>query len=194
MDPKLQSSFIPKKPIPNGPALRSVSTVNIFFVIALFIFILSLAAGAFIFFYNQHQEQSISSKASQLETIKRDFSDKLTQELTRLDSRLITANKILDQHLAISSAFKLIQAITAKNVQFTKFEYTLKNGTTPNLVLAGQGRSFNTVSFQSDLFRNNPSIKAPLFSDIRLDEKGNVLFSVTADLDPELVLYKTLFK
>lgn len=194
MDPRLQSSFIPKKPISNGPALRSVSTVNIFFVIAIFVFILSLAAGAFIFFFNQHQEQTIASKSTDLETIKRDFSDKLTQELTRLDSRLLVAQKILNQHVAVSSAFKLIQAVTAKNVQFTNFEYGLKNGTTPTVALAGQGRSFNTVSFQSDLFRNNPSIKAPLFSDIRLDDKGNVLFSVTAELDPELVLYKTSFK
>lgn len=198
MDPKLQSSFIPKKPLSSEASFRTTSNVNLFVLISTIIFILTLAVAAAFFFLNRH---SVAVQAQQVEDLKKyqkDFSDSQVATWARLDARIKAGNYVIQHHLATSQLFALLQNITVKSVQLTKFEFAVKPDATGNLApvmtVSGVGRSFNAVSYQSDVFREQPAIKHPLFSGVRLDDSGRVLFSVDAGIDPAAVMYKTLFE
>lgn len=193
----MQSSFIPKTPIATDRGVRSSNTVNLFFLISVLIFITSLAIGGFLFFYNANQQKQIDAIVSSLATAEKDFSGPDVNVWTELDKRTQAAQEVLDRHYAVSSLFRLLQELTVKNIRFTRFDFALKEaaaeGTSLALALSGEGRSYNAVSYQSDVMKVSESLKDVLFSDIRLDEKGNILFSVKATVDPNLTSYKKLF-
>lgn len=193
----MQSSFIPKTPIATDRGVRSSNTVNLFFLISVLIFITSLAIGGFLFFYNANQQKQIDAIVSSLATAEKDFSGPDVNVWTELDKRTQAAQEVLDRHYAVSSLFRLLQELTVKNIRFTRFDFVLKEaaaeGTSLALALSGEGRSYNAVSYQSDVMKVSESLKDVLFSDIRLDEKGNILFSVKATVDPNLTSYKKLF-
>ena len=62
------------------------------------------------------------------------------------------------------------------------------------VVLRGWAKSFNEVALQSDSFAGEKFIQEPIFSDINLDESGNILFSFSAILDPSLISYGNVVK
>lgn len=194
----MQSSFIPKTPISADRGLHVSSTVNLFFLISVLILIVSLAVGGFLFFYNTNQQKQIDVfVASLIASEKKDFSDTDVNAWTELDKRTRAAGDVLQRHYAVSSLFRLLQELTLKNVRFTRFDFTLKDDavekTSLALGLSGEGRSYNAVSYQSDIMKSSESLSDSLFSDIRLDEKGSVLFTVKASVDPDLTSYKKLF-
>lgn len=198
MDPKMQSSFIPKTPIATDRGVHSSSTVNLFFLISVLVLIVTLAVGGFLFFYNTNQQKQIDTiTASLIASEKKDFSDTDVNAWSLLDKRTQAANEVLQRHYAVSSLFGLLQELTVKNIRFTRFDFSLKDDgvekSTLSLALSGEGRSYNAVSYQSDIMKSSESLDNALFSDIRLDEKGNILFSMKASVDPALTSYKQLF-
>ena len=199
MDPKFQSSFIPKKAITADQGVRASSTVNLFFLIAVISFILTLGAGAFLMFINYQQNKDIGVIADSLiASEKKEFSETDVKAWTRLDGRIAAATQILQKHIAVSTLFEILQETTIKNVQFNKFDFSTKldnAGKAAAIVsLAGQGRNFNSVSYQSDVFRDTSAFTDTLFSDVRLDDKGNVLFQVNASIYQDALLYRKLIK
>ena len=58
--------------------------------------------------------------------------------------------------------------------------------------MKGQALNYNSVAKQSDVFSENPTSKYihnPIFADLDLDQKGNVVFSFTGEIDSDQVLY-----
>ncbi len=56
MDPnKLQASFIPKRPLADSPRLQTRSTMSIFLLGSIAVFIIMLALSAGIYFLNRHE-------------------------------------------------------------------------------------------------------------------------------------------
>lgn len=193
MDPRLQSSFIPKKPLTEDRVYRSSGRTSVFLVVSIIIFIVALAGSFGVFFLNQYQERIIATKDKDLLKTQDDLSGNLIKDLGRLDQRIEASDALLKQHISVSSVFKLLQELTAKSIRFNDLNYSIVPPDTIKLTLKGEGRSFNAVSFQSDVFRASQSLKNPLFSDVRLDDKGAVLFSIETGVDPALVLYKNNF-
>ena len=50
---------------------------------------------------------------------------------------------------------------------------------------------YNFIALQADLFKNNKFMKNPIFSDLVLDQVGNVDFSLTFYVDRSLVSYES---
>ena len=55
----------------------------------------------------------------------------------------------------------------------------------------GVGRA-SALAFAAEILNQNPSIKDPSFADLRLDDKGNVVFSMKATVDPDLLSYEKM--
>ncbi|MEK7187122.1 MAG: hypothetical protein AAB690_02395, partial [Patescibacteria group bacterium] len=85
--------------------------------------------------------------------------------------------------------FDFLESSTLKSVRFTDFSY----GTSPagvELVMKGQARSYAAVALQSDLFTKSSHFKNPVFSDLGLDESGNIIFTFRAIVNPNLISYQ----
>jgi hypothetical protein len=195
MDQNFQTSFIPKKPIVEE---RVVSTrpINIFSVVGvLLLFAMIVSTGA-LYFYKLSLIKNISQMASDLELAKNRFEPARITQLNVLDKKLRASNQILSKHIAVSPIFEALEAVTLPTVRYTKFSYALAvpPETAVNIKMTGVAVGYKSIALQSDIFTKNKSIIDPVFSNLVLDNHGNVVFDLNFSIDPNMVNYKQVLK
>ncbi len=191
MEPKFQSSFIPKGPLATANILGKVhkKEKSLFGIIGTLVFILSLLAAVGVFGYAQFLKYRISKMASDLEAARAAIDPTVIRELTRTDARIRSTQELLSKHVALSPLFDYLEESTLRTVRFTELGYgTGSDGIT--LGLRGQARSYAALALQSDELAASSYIKDGIFSDITLDNQGNVAFSYSAMLDPNMTSFK----
>ena len=189
MEPKFQTSFIPKKPVAVTPQRKKKSSSGVFSLIALILFLSALASSVGAFLYQQYLVQSIERKEVSLERARSAFEPALIKEMSRLDARMLSAQEILNKHTALSAFFELLESTTLKTVQFDDFGYSVDAEGKMLISMKGKALSFASVALQSDSFGDSTLIQEPIFSGLNLDTKGNVVFDFSAILDPSIVSY-----
>lgn len=191
MDQNFQTSFIPKKPIIKERAISS-RPISIFLIGAVFIFFVILLATGGLYFYKSVVAKNIADMQNTLTLAQNRFEPSKITELQVLDKRLNASTEILANHLAISPIFTALENITMKTVRYTKFDYELgtdKNKTV-DVKISGQAIGYRSVALQADLFAQEKSFINPVFSNLTLDNSGNVLFDLEFTVDPSFVNYK----
>ncbi len=193
MDQNFQTSFIPKKPIVKETATASRS-VSIWIIISLFILFTILLATGGLYFYKVVQTKNIAGLQDNLNKAKNRFEPAKITELQVLGKRLYAANELLSKHITIVPVFDVLQQLTMKTVRYTKFGYEIGTGNSPtiNIKLSGVAIGYRAVALQSDLFGQNKNIIDPVFSNLTLDNSGNVLFDLDFSVDPNFVNYKQI--
>jgi hypothetical protein len=195
MEQNFQTSFIPKKPIIEERAVVS-RPVNLLTIISIFIFFTVIIATGALYFYDRILAKNITQMENDLNLAKGRFEPSKIIQLQVLDKRLIASNEILSKHVAISPIFKALQAITMKTIGYTKFSYDFENSKNAKIVIkmSGVAVGYRSVALQSDLFTKNKYFIDPIFSNLLLDDKGNVLFDLEFSVDPNFIDYKKVFK
>lgn len=195
MEKDFQTSFIPKQ---NVVAERPVarSSFGILTLLGILVLITVLLATGGIFFYKGVTERSIESMKNELNLAKNRFEPSRIVELETLDRRLSSAKEILNNHVALSPIFNELGKITMKNIRFTKFSYKFGGEEGRNIVvsLAGEGIGYRSVALQSDLFSQNKYFIDPIFSNLTLDAKGNVVFDLEFMVEPTFLDYQEMLK
>lgn len=190
MEPNFQTSFIPKKPV-TEERIATSRPVGLLTLASIFIFFSVLLATGGLFFYKQLIARSIVQMEQDLNLAKSRFEPAKIVQLQVLDRRLKAANEILNKHIAISPLFGILQSITMKTVQYTRFGYSLDNEN--NLVkisMTGVAIGYRSVALQSDLFAEHDALIDPVFSNLTLDTQGNVMFNLEFSVNPDLLNYK----
>jgi len=188
MDPKFQTSFIPKKPMVGGQG-GAKSPINLFSLLATVLFITALALSGGAYFYQRLLfNQLIENKAS-LERAKDAFDPDTINEIIRLDTRIETAKKLLDSHIAVTPLFDFISSITLQSVRFRDFTFSYLGEDQIQVQMRGIGQNYASVALQSDLFNEQKSLKNTMVGDVALDPKGIVGFSVSTIIDPSVISY-----
>ena len=109
-------------------------------------------------------------------------------ELIRLDNRLNSTGELIKNHLLLTPLFKFLESSTIKNVRFTEFNYAATvNGL--ELSMRGEARSYAALAQQAELLNKSGYLKDISFSDLTLDEKGNVVFFFRAFADQNMFSY-----
>ena len=187
MDPQVSTSFIPKKPLIEG---RRGSSFGLIFLLTLLIFIGSVVAAGAAFLYGAYLSNSLTAKARSLETAQGAFeSAGAIESLIALDSRINQAKTILAGHVAPSAIFFFLSAQTLERVRFTSFDYQFKEDGSATVELKGITDGFPTIALQSDQFGASKVLRNIIFSDITVEIDGGVSFSLSATVDPSLLLY-----
>ncbi len=194
MDPKFQSSFIPKghasTAVPvSGMRGRSSGQRTVLGLIATVLFVCSIIAAAGVFGYKYYLKYDISSLASQLEEAKLSLGYDEVQELIELDSRIISAETIINNHVILSPVFEFLEQSTVRNVRFTRLDYSSgQQGL--SLSLEGEAAGYSALALQSDIFNQSPHLLNQNFSDISLNEEGRVAFKFSAAVNPETISFR----
>ncbi len=195
MEPNFQTSFIPKKPIV-AEHISSTPSVGFFAVIAIFVLFTILLATGGLYFYKGVVTKQITKMQSDLNLAKNRFEPAKIAELQLLDKRLRAATEILGKHVSITPIFQALSDITMKTVRYTKFGYDIGTDGKVNVKMGGIAVGYRSVALQSDLFTTKDIGKNfidPVFSNLSLDDKGNVIFDLQFSIDPSFVDYqKTL--
>src|SRR3989338_7805224 len=79
-----------------------------------------------------------------------------------------------------------------KTVRYTKFSYIFgdEKNAKVNVKMSGQAIGYRSIALQSDLFTKNKHFVDPVFSNLALDNSGNVLFDLDFSVDPSFIDYK----
>lgn len=196
MEPKFQSSFIPKGPVASANPLMPAARSNRTFLgtIAVFAFVVSLLLAGAVFGYGRYLLSHIGTLGGDLNQAKAALQPDVIAELVSTNTRISSTRQLLQKHVSLSPFFDFLEASTLKNVRFNDFNYTADTKGVIALSMKGQARSYGDVAQQSDTFAKSSFLKDPLFSDLGLDEKGNVTFSFSATIDASAVSYQKRFE
>ncbi len=193
MDPRFQTSFIPKKPIVSVPG-GSPKTINLFALLATVLFIGTIILAGGVFFYKGYLEKGLEQDIKNLEEARKEDDPNLIQMVIRLDSRIETADKLINSHVAVSPFFNYLSTITLKSVRFRDFSFAYLDKNTVTVSLAGEAQGYEAVALQSDLLVKQKELSNVIIGDLSLKDNGRVEFSVTANVEPKLLSYADLHK
>ncbi len=186
MESKIQSTFIPDN-MPNifskkaGDKRVAGGSTDIFVVISVIVFAVSLALAGGVFLYDKYITTSAKTKSEQLQRERKLLEPATIRVLIRLDGRLTAASNVLAQHIAPSILFSVLQDLTLKSVYFKDLEYSSDATDGVVIKMNGNARTVNGVALQADIFSKSQVITNPIFSDLNLVSDG-VDFFVTATI------------
>jgi hypothetical protein len=195
MEQNFQTSFIPKKPMIEERAVVS-QPVGLLTIISIFIFFTVIIATGGLYFYDGVLKKNIATMENDLNLAKNRFEPSKIVQLQVLDKRLIASTEILSKHVAISPIFEALQDITMKTVSYNKFSYDFDGNKNSKILvkMTGTAVGYKSVALQSDLFAKNKYLIDPVFSNLLLDDKGDVLFDLEFSVDPNFIDYKEMLK
>ncbi|MBI2673952.1 MAG: hypothetical protein HYX23_01575 [Candidatus Zambryskibacteria bacterium] len=193
MEPKFQSSFIPKGPVvstmPGTPMRRRSQGKSLFYFLSIIIFSASVLSALGVFGYKFYLKYRIEQMGVDLENARMTLQPEAISELTRLDNRLLSSQKLIAQHQILSPLFKFLEASTPKTVRFNEFNYA-KTSQGLELSAIGEARGYAALALQSDIFSKSQYFKNSIFSHLTLNDNGDVSFSLKTMVDPTLVSYQ----
>lgn len=188
LSPSIPTSFVPKQPEAT-PSRRSLgSGSNLLLIVGSSIFIMVLVIAAAEFLYVQFLKNVENAKASQILAAQNNVSEDTVNNYIRLDERLTAGEMLLNQHVALTQFFNLLESITVQTVHFDGVSIVVADDRSAQITMTGEAKDFNALANQSTIFANQKLIKNAIFSDIGINKDNSVSFSLTADLDPALVI------
>lgn len=199
MEPKYQTSFIPKKPVTTVGPTRS-GGISLLLLVSVIIFLISLGLAGYVFLEKNLLIQKIKENQTTIEANKSGLvSDSITIEtLVELNSRINVAKNLLDKHIAVSPVFDFLQKGTLESVRFKNFNFTSSGKDASgvgkmSVQMSGQARDWETIASQADEFGKTDwrkIITEPKISNLSLNPDGSVSFLFSAFIAPEFLVYE----
>ncbi len=210
MEPKFQTSFIPKKQITSvggltgnsmgsGPVQQKAKAnlASAYMAIAVIVFIISVGAVGGAYFWKSYLNSANEQYKIDLAKMEEKFDINLIKKLKAKNIQIDSAKRLISNHVALSQAFDIVQRMTVSDVRFSTMDFKGdgESGGKYVLNIKGQGKNLATVAFQSDVFADlakyglDGAIKNPMISSPTLELTGAVSFGLTADLDRGSVSY-----
>lgn len=205
MEPKFQTSFIPKKQSFSPIGSLSGGTVqkptmhgaSIFMAIAVFVFVVSIAGVGGAYFLKSYIISQNDAYKKELAAREEQFQLDLIVRLKQVNTQIDSAKTILANHVALSKIFEVIQQLTIEKVRFLSMDLGGKAVTTGSvpISLKGYGSNLAAVAFQSDVLAKladlglSKVVKNPIVGDPSLESTGAVSFGFSAEIDPSSLLY-----
>lgn len=141
------------------------------------------------FGYKYYLGYSIERMTASLEEARRTLEPSVIAELTSLDRRIISTKELVSSHKILSPLLEFLEDSTPLDVRFRDFSYSSVDGNL-EIRLKGEARSYAVLALQADIFSRSDNFKNPIFSDLTLNDRGEVLFSFQATVDPRLLSYE----
>lgn len=191
MDPRFQTSFIPKKPV--IAATGKVATpISLFSLIATIFFIIGIVLTGGMFFYKQLVLKQIETGKTELNAAKGAFEPEVIKDLVRIDSRLTAGNALLTNHVAVTPLFDFLSSVTLRSVRFKDFTFTYLASDKIQVQMKGQAQNYASVALQADLLSEQTSLTGTVLSDMTLEPTGTISFNVVTTVNPSLVSYSSI--
>lgn len=191
MEPKFQSSFIPKGPLASSAGSNLVKRPkekSLFGYIGMVVFVLSVLLAGGVFGYKYYLKNRIASMEASLEQARADLDLETIEELMNLDRRIKSTKQLVSKHVVLTPLFEFLEIFTPKTLRFNDFKYSVSDGAI-KLSMKGEARGYAALAAHADIINKSEHFKDPVFSDLTLSPKGDVVFSFTATVDPNLVSY-----
>jgi len=188
METKFQTSFIPKTNL--EPSVGGVKKpIGLLTFIATIIFFITVLVAGGAFGYETYLENQTAKMKKDLDDNIKNFEPQALSEYVRLNTRLNAAEQLLAKHVAVSYVLDFLSENTLQSVSFNDFKYSVAADGTASLSVNGVAKSYNAVAYQSEVFAKEHSLVDPIFSNLDLDNNGNVLFNFSTNIIPGFITY-----
>ncbi len=186
----MQTSFIPKKPIIENSTDSGGMSLFLLLSIILFIVAVSMAVGVWL--WQKSLVTQIEKDKAALVAAKDSYEEDTINPLVRLNDRIEVSQTLLNNHLAVSPVFTLLEQNVLKNIRLKSMKFSDAGENKIQIDLSGTAANYDALSKQSDAFGSDnlrKFISAPVVSDFSPTADGSVSFNFTATVDPRLVSY-----
>jgi hypothetical protein len=173
----------------NSPRGSSFGFVTILSALAYFLFVLALVAAGGVFLYGNILASQKTSKDAALASAESSIDQGTISDLVRLRDRLSSAQTLLNNHIALSGLFNLLETVTPSDADFSSVNVTIDDSGNALLVADGTAKSFNALAAASDDFSTASGLKNAIFSNLAVASNGSVSFVLSATLEPSLIAY-----
>jgi hypothetical protein len=197
MEPKFQTSFIPKNAVIASETHMTApmtSSLNILPTIAGIIFVLSLVAAGGLFGYQHLLNSQIVADNKSLSLVQSEFDPQTMNSLIAASNRIKGAQNLLNKHIATSNMFAVLEQDTLPQVRFDTFNFQVNQDGTMTMALTGEATSYATLAEQSSIFSTVSYFENSAFSNLTLLPNGSVSMHFNTDINPALVSYKTVLQ
>lgn len=184
MEPKFETTFIPK-----GPALTNPDIVlrkkrrSLLFNGSIVIFFIALLSALGLFGYETYLKRSITDMNGILVSERANYDFEKIDTLKKASIRMTYAEDVLNNHKALSLFLTHLEEVTLTNVRWRGMTIVTDASGRLLLNLTGEARSYASVALQEDAFAESGYIKSVVFSALSLDPVGNVIFNVNAEIN-----------
>lgn len=188
--PNVPTSFVPHQ----TKSTRTKSVVpnvsGVFSVLAYGVLVIVLIGSVGLFFYARLLTATKAARVEELAHAEASIDPLTVRDLARLSHRLSAGQGLLDQHVAFSNFFFVIEKLIPQNVRFTGLHVLTDSAGTTKVRGNGVAKSFNALALASESFSADNNVRDALFSHITVDPKtGTVGFDFVATLDTSLIIY-----
>ena len=185
--PTIPTSFVPKQSVPQN-ARRFSGSGGVIMVIASIVLGIAVAAALGTFAYEFYLKQTLAERKAELKEAEAKISEDTVEEFVRLRDRFSSAEILINNHVAFSQFFETLEELTLASVRFSSLVAVVEEDRTVKVEMEGTARNFNALAAQSAAFAGEKNIKRAIFSGITLNEAGALEFTLSAELDPRMVL------
>ncbi len=186
LSPSIPTSFVPKQ---GGPTRRPSASNNVFLLISIVIFGLTIFSAGGVFLYANYLKGAEEARGNQLIEEQKKVSVNEVEQFLRLKNRLVVSQTLMQQHVVLSQFLNELEKITLSNVRFTSLTLQVAADRSAAITMVGQARTFNALAAQSKTFASEPYIKSAIFSNITPNASDKTIsFSINATLDPRIIV------
>ena len=182
----IPTSFVPKQPVHTGSRYVQ-SGGNTFLMLSLIILGISILGAGGVFGYERYLISVRDTKSATVQSAQENIDASTVEDFIRTRDRFTAAQGLLNNHVAVSNFFDLLESLTLQNVRFSSLSFTLTEDRSAEIQMNGTARTFNALAAQSSAFASEKRIKRAIFSDIKVNDTKTVSFSLAADIDPKLL-------
>lgn len=190
MEPRFQTSFIPKNPVAVHKEDFSHTSISLFSILAIVFFVGSLVSSVFVFIEKRMIMRDTEETKSAIDLEKSSFDKKGADELILASDQMRAVKGILDKHIAISNLFLLLESLTIPNVSFKSFSFDAKGKGIVSVSIEMSAPSFSYLARQEDLLKSSQYIKDIKITGINKEESGLIKSTLNIDIDSKTVSYK----
>jgi hypothetical protein len=190
MEVKMQTSFIPKKPIIESHSRGS--GISLFLLLSIIIFIVSVSLAGGIWLWRNSLVAKIEKDKAALVAAKESYEEDTINPLIRLNDRIEETKGLLSRHLAVSPVFLMLEKNILRNVRLKSMNFSYGGSDKINVSLSGLASSYDALSKQSDAFGDESLrkfISEPVISGFSPTADGSISFTFSASINPKLVSY-----
>lgn len=188
LSPGIPTSFVPKQPMGPHSGRPVRSGTNVFLIVSLIFFGITAIIGAITFGYLKFVERTLAVREAELAQAQAQINEETVEDFVRLRDRLASGMELLDGQIMLSQFLNTLERLTLDNVRFNTMNLTVTGDRSATIEVAGTATSFNALAAQSSAFAGERDIKRAIFSDIAVGEDRLVSFTLTADIDPGLIV------
>lgn len=193
MEPKFQTSFIPRAPIVSGSSSFAGTpkvSVNILATFVVLFFIISILVSAGVFGFTYYLKSQIEASNIALSEAKTAFDSPENQNILLVSDQLKSIRVLLTDHKVISPLFQMLEKETLPTVRLTSFTFARDPLSGQILVnIRGEAQSYASLAQQSKIFMASRAFASVEFISVTLTEIGTVETSIKAVINPDIVMY-----